>query len=74
MSDLKNDFNKAVDNVKDSVDQAKHKSQADGERAKRDVAGKDMTASEKVESTVKEGGHNLGADWDKTKKDVRNNT
>ncbi|MBC5823302.1 MAG: hypothetical protein GIW99_11115 [Candidatus Eremiobacteraeota bacterium] len=72
--DLKKDFNKAVDNVKDGLDEAKHRSQAEGERAKRDVDGDNMTAGEKLESNVKEGGHNLGADWDKTKRDVRNET
>jgi len=72
--DIKKQFDKVVDNVKDRIDEAKHRSEAETERAKRDVAGQDMTASEKIKSVAKEGGHDVAADWDKTKRDVRDNS
>ncbi len=72
--DIKKEFGKAVDDVKDTLDETKHRSEAEVEHTKRDVAGQDMTASEKLKSGAKEGANKVEADWDKTKRDVRDNT
>jgi hypothetical protein len=47
---LKHEFNKIADNVKDTVSEAHHRSDAEGEQAKRDVAGDTMTPGEKLGS------------------------
>ena len=44
------ELNKIVNNVKDAVSEAGHKSAAEGEQAKRDVAGDAMTPGEKAGS------------------------
>jgi hypothetical protein len=49
---LKDEFNEAVDNVKDAASEASHRSAAEGEQAKRDVAGDAMTPGEKLGSAV----------------------
>ncbi|MBC5806453.1 MAG: hypothetical protein DLM53_11640 [Candidatus Eremiobacter antarcticus] len=69
--DIKKEFDKTVDDVKDTMDEAKHRSKAEAEQTKRDVAGQDMTATEKAKSAAKEGANRVEADWDKTKRDVR---
>ena len=65
---------KATENVKDAVSEAGHRSAAEGEQAKRDVAGDQMTGSEKVGSVFNQGKENVQAEVDATKRDVRNNT
>ncbi len=63
-----------VDDAKDSISEAGHRSSADAERAKRDVAGDDMTTGQKVGSFVNEKKNDVQADVDASKRDVRNNT
>ena len=69
---LKDEFNKVVDNVKDTLHEGAHRSEADAERAKRDVAGDAMTPGEKAGSALNEAGHTVAAEFDATKRDVRN--
>ncbi len=69
---LKNELNKVVDNVKDAASEAGHKSAAEGEQAKRDVAGDDMTAGEKAGSMFNQAKNSVQADADSTKQDIRN--
>ncbi|GAC1413749.1 MAG: hypothetical protein NVSMB64_24030 [Candidatus Velthaea sp.] len=78
---LKDAFEKGVDavkrgaeNVKDTVSEAGHRSAAEGEQAKRDVAGDEMTLGEKAGSVIHQGSETLKGDFDATKRDVRSNT
>jgi hypothetical protein len=77
---LKDTFEKGVDavkkgaeNVKDAVSEIGHRSEAEGEQAKRDVAGDSMTATEKLGSVVHQGTETVKADLDAGKRDVRSN-
>ncbi len=78
---MKDTFNRAADavedtvkNVRDTVNEASHRSEGDAEREKRRVAGDVMTPGEKAESLVNEGKNRAQAEWDKTKRDVRRDT
>jgi hypothetical protein len=78
---LKEGFDNVVDavkdaaaNVKDAASEATHRSVAEGEQAKRDVAGDQMTAGEKVGSMFNQAKNSTQADIDAAKQDVRNNT
>ena len=57
--------------VKDYVSEAGHRGAAEGEQAKRDVAGDTMTPGEKLGSVLNQGKENLEAGVDHTKRDVR---
>lgn len=77
---LKDAFEKGLDAVKhgaedlkDSVSEIGHRSAAEGEQAKRDVAGDDMTLGEKAGSVLNQGAETVKADIDAGKRDVRNN-
>ncbi|MDQ2663792.1 MAG: hypothetical protein M3Y18_07155 [Candidatus Eremiobacteraeota bacterium] len=72
--DLKDEMNKFGNNVKNTVNEAGHRSAAEGEQAKRDVAGDEMTASEKIGSMVNQAKNTVQADTDGAKRDIRNNT
>ena len=74
MDNAANAVKKGVDNVKDTVSEAGHRSAAEGEQAKRDVAGDDMTLGEKVKSGLNQGKETVQGDLDAAKRDVRNNT
>ena len=63
---------KGIDNVKDSVSEASHRSAADAEQAKRDVAGDQMTTGEKVGSVLNQAKNNVQAETDATKREARN--
>jgi histidinol phosphatase-like PHP family hydrolase len=65
---------KAVENVADAVNEAGHKSTAEGEHAKREVAGDAMTPGENVKSIVNEGKENLLGGVDHAKREIRENT
>lgn len=71
---LKHELDKFADNVKDTVNEAGHRSDAKAEQAKRDVAGDTMTPGEKLGSAVNQAKNTAQADVDATKRDVRNNT
>jgi hypothetical protein len=57
--------------VKDGVDEAKHRAQAAAERASRNIKGDHQSLGDKIVSNVKEAGHNLAADVDKAKRAAR---
>jgi hypothetical protein len=65
---------KTGDNVKDTLNETGHRANAEGEQAKRDLAGDQMTSGEKVNSMFRQGTETIKADVDATKRDVRNNT
>ena len=78
---LKDEFNKVVDNVKDTVEnvkdaasEAKHRAAAEAEQEKRDVAGDEMTTGEKASSMVNQAKNTVQGHIDATKRDVRSNT
>ncbi len=70
---VKKAFNRTVKDVKDSVSEGKHRAKAGAERGKREAAGPQMTASQKVSSNVKEAGQKTAAGFDRTKRKVRDN-
>ncbi|MGB8267499.1 MAG: hypothetical protein WCE44_14315 [Candidatus Velthaea sp.] len=55
----------------DAVDEAKNRAQALGERAKRTVAGDELSPGETIVSHLKEAGHELTADLDKASRRLR---
>jgi hypothetical protein len=59
------------EDTKDTLDEAKHRVKAGGEKVKRAVEGDQMPLGERVVSNVKEAGHNMKADYDRAKRDVR---
>ena len=65
---------KTADNVRDSVHEAGHRSAAEGERAKRDVAGNEMTPREKAGSAFNEAKHRTQAEIDAAKQRLRDKT
>jgi hypothetical protein len=58
----------------DALDEAKHRVEAGGEKAKRALEGDSMPLGERVASHVKEAGHNVKASVDETKRDVRDHS
>jgi len=63
---------KTADNIRDSVHEAGHRSSAEGERAKRDAFGDEMTPGEKAGSALNEAKHRTQAEIDAAKQKVRN--
>jgi hypothetical protein len=64
----------AVANVKDAASEASHRSAAEAEQTKRDVAGDQMTVGENVGSMFNQAKNSVQADTDAAKRDVRNNS
>jgi hypothetical protein len=62
---------KAGANIKDAVSEAGHRSAAEGEEAKRQVAGDAMSPVAKAGSLLNETKESVLADVDKTKRDLR---
>ena len=60
-----------VESTKDGVSEAMHRSTAEAERARRELAGDEMTASEKLGSTANEAKNRVQAQVDKTKREFR---
>jgi len=71
---LKHEIDKVIDDVKDASSEAQHRSVAEGEQAKRDLAGDAMTPGEKVGSAVNQAKNTVQAEVDRAKRDVRDNT
>ncbi len=71
---LKEEFVKVVDNVKDAISEGAHRSAAEGEQAKRDVAGDAMTPGENLASMANQAKHSVAAEVDAAKQDIRSNT
>jgi hypothetical protein len=69
--DLKKDLKNVVGAIKDSFSEASHKSTAEAEHARREVAGDTMTTSEKIESVTNEGVNDLQASVDHAKVEAR---
>lgn len=71
---IEHSIDKGVKNIKDSVTEGMHRSAAEGEQAKRDVAGDRMTPGETVKSVANQAKQTVQAEYDATKRDVRKNT
>lgn len=65
---------KTVDDAKDTLHEAGHRSNAEGEKAKRELLGDEMTAGEKAKSVANQAKETVQAEYDAAKKDVRNQT
>jgi hypothetical protein len=70
-NDPKDTLGTIRDDVHDSVDEAKNRAQAGGEKLNRDVQGDAMPLGDRIMSNIKEAGHNIAAEFDKAKRDVR---
>ncbi len=62
---------RAKKDLNDASHEYSHRVKAGAERAKRDLAGDSMTATQKTASAVKEAGHRMAAGVDKTKRNLR---
>ena len=78
---MKDFVNKAADavedtvkDVRDTVNEASHRSEADAEKEKRNAVGDVMTPGEKADSLLNEGKNRAQAEWDKAKREVRDKT
>jgi hypothetical protein len=68
---FKEGLEKLGPDVKDSANEAKHRVNAEGERAKRDLLGDSMPLGDKAKSAVNELKNRGAAEIDKTKREVR---
>lgn len=68
---LKDAIDKMGKDIKDTVKETGHRSAAEGEQAKRDVAGQDMTVGENVKSMANQAKESLQADTSATKREAR---
>ena len=64
----------AVDNAKDAASEAGHRTEAQTEQAKRDVAGDSMSVGDKTKSVLNQTKEETLANVDTAKQDIRNNT
>ena len=63
---------KEAEDVKDALSEMGHKSAAEGEALKRDVAGDEMTLGEKAGSVLTQGKESTLAEVDAAKRELRN--
>jgi hypothetical protein len=70
MSEISKLGKDAADAIKEGV----HRGEADSERAKRTIAGDQMTPGEKAGSIANEIGSDIKADIDKSKRNIRDST
>jgi hypothetical protein len=68
---IQNDLKNTVGAVKDTLSEAGHKSAAEAEHARRDVAGDTMTTGEKIGSVANEAKNNVQAGIDHSKVEAR---
>jgi hypothetical protein len=70
-NDTRDTLGTIKDDVKDGVDEVRHRAGAEGEKLNREVQGDNMSLGDRIVSHVKEAGHRLAADADAAKRDVR---
>ena len=68
---MRDSIKDAVDDTRDAAHEAVHRTIAQAERTKRDLAGDEMTTSEKAASVLNQGKHQAQAEWDKAKREAR---
>jgi hypothetical protein len=71
---LKDDIEKGVKDIKDTITGASHRANAEGEQVKRDVAGDEMTPGEKIGSVANQIKETAEANYDEAKRNVRDAT
>ena len=71
---MSDEVRKAADDARDAMHEAAHRTVAEAERLKRNVAGDEMTPREKLGSGANEAKHRVEAELDKTKREVRDRT
>ncbi len=62
---------KTADDIKDTVHEAGHRSAAEGEKAKREALGDELTPGEKARSAIDEGKNRVQAEVDEAKRKIR---
>jgi len=65
---------KTIDDVRDRVHETEHRSEAETERVRRDVAGDAMNPGEKAGSVVNEAKNRTQAEIDAMKRELRDHT
>jgi|GEM_PF-1006131 hypothetical protein len=70
-NDSKEKLNTFKHDTDDTIDEAKNRAQAAGEKLKRGVEGDAMPMGDRIVSKVKETLHDVAADIDAAKRDVR---
>ena len=72
---MDNETRKTVETLKadthDTLDEAKHRAQAGGERLNREVQGDAMPLGERIKSNLSELTHDASAELDRAKRDLR---
>jgi hypothetical protein len=68
---IKDDLKNTIGKIKDAASEAGHKSTAEAEHDRRDVAGDTMTTSEKIGSVANETKNDVQAGIDHTKGEAR---
>jgi hypothetical protein len=63
-----------AEDAKDSLHETKHRTVAEGEKARRELLGDEMTTREKVGSAVNEAKNRTQAEIDAAKRNVRDHT
>ncbi len=63
-----------INNVKDTINEGGHKSAAEGEQAKRDVAGDQMSVGDKAKSMLNQTVESAKGETAAAKRDVREET
>ena len=67
----KDTIKNTIDDVRDTANEAKHRTVAEAEHARRDIAGNDMTLGDKTKSAANELKNRAQAEIDKTKRELR---
>ena len=70
---LEREIDKTAKNVRDSVSEMSHRTEAEAEKLNRE-SDPAMSNGERVRSAVNETKHNIQADIDKGKREIRNKT
>ena len=68
---LKDDLQNTFESIKDTFSEAGHKSTAEAERTRREVAGDTMTPGETIDSVAHEAANNVQAGMDHAKVEAR---
>jgi hypothetical protein len=69
--DIKDEFKKVGENIKDTVNETMHRSTAEAERIRREAAGDTMTPGEKAGSVINETKNTVQAEIDAAKREAR---
>jgi len=71
---LEREIDKATKNMRDAINETKHRAEADAEKYERESDDGTMTQGERLRSAANETKHNIQADIDKSKRELRDKT